>query len=864
MARTWPLIEREREFKTIQSALASEAPDLGVVLTGEPGVGKTTLARHATGTMQGQVRWVAGTESARSIPLGAFAHLVGPGTSTDPVTFMSAARAALLAGGDTVIGVDDAHLLDELSATLLHQLAIDRAVRIIATVRSGEAVPDAVTSLWKDRHLVRIVLSPFSKDQSLELIESVLGGRLEGLSADVIWDASGGNALFLHHLVEGALESGALRQVRGVWQLRGRAAVTSELASLLESRIDQLDDASLQVLKLLTFCEPIDMDVLCELAGEAAVDDAETRGLVRVSREGQQFNVHYTHPLFGDVIRRRLGIASSRRLRGRLVKALLGREIRTASERIRLAELSLDSDESVDVDLLRQAADDAISLANVPMGERFAQAALAGGGGFPAAFLLARALLWQGRPEDSDRTLTAFDPTELDQVQLLQWGLTRISNLIFSMGDSDKADEVLALVSDLVDPGFELIIDGISSACAMFEGRLDEALTLAQGVLDAPRASPWAVEFACLGGGLAYALNGRGAEVAAIAERGHAVEAKTDGLLRFPAGYGSTLGLTLTGQFDVAEKQAGRYLEFSSSDQYMGWAMANIVMGTVDLARGRLPEAAIRFEQSLAALDTKAAATWSFPARFGLVQAYSALGRDGDALRVLTDARGRAGRHVAVFEPQLTAAAAWLAAAQGVTGEAVAAARESAQQAAAASQFAMEAESLHAAARFGDDTGADRLAELAVRVDGTLVGAYARHAKAVAAGDGPALDACAAEFERIGAKLSAADAAAAAATIYAGNGDRSGLSTAAATAGRLSAACGGLRTPAVVAAAHPLPLTSREREIATLVAAGLSNKAIAERLVVSVRTVEGHIYRACTKLDLSDRSDLATVLAGEG
>lgn len=44
-----------------------------------------------------------------------------------------------------------------------------------------------------------------------------------------------------------------------------------------------------------------------------------------------------------------------------------------------------------------------------------------------------------------------------------------------------------------------------------------------------------------------------------------------------------------------------------------------------------------------------------------------------------------------------------------------------------------------------------------------------------------------------------------------------------------------------------------------LLAAGLSNKDIAERLVVSVRTVEGHIYRACTRLGVQDRSALAGI-----
>jgi len=58
-----------------------------------------------------------------------------------------------------------------------------------------------------------------------------------------------------------------------------------------------------------------------------------------------------------------------------------------------------------------------------------------------------------------------------------------------------------------------------------------------------------------------------------------------------------------------------------------------------------------------------------------------------------------------------------------------------------------------------------------------------------------------------------------------------------------------------------LPLTGRELEIALMVADGMSNKAIAERLCVSVRTVEGHIYRACTKLDVPDRAMLAHAVA---
>jgi hypothetical protein len=46
-------------------------------------------------------------------------------------------------------------------------------------------------------------LMPLTEKQSITLVETVLGGTLEELSADVMWDASGGNPRFLRHIVEG-------------------------------------------------------------------------------------------------------------------------------------------------------------------------------------------------------------------------------------------------------------------------------------------------------------------------------------------------------------------------------------------------------------------------------------------------------------------------------------------------------------------------------------------------------------------------------------------------------------------------------------------------------------------------------------
>src|SRR6188474_239426 len=104
MAQNWPVVQRDSEYTTIQSALVDQKGVCGIVVIGDAGVGKTTLARLVTQSLPYPVRWVAGTESARSIPLGVFAHLAGSATSRDPVGVLTAARDTILADGRSVIG----------------------------------------------------------------------------------------------------------------------------------------------------------------------------------------------------------------------------------------------------------------------------------------------------------------------------------------------------------------------------------------------------------------------------------------------------------------------------------------------------------------------------------------------------------------------------------------------------------------------------------------------------------------------------------------------------------------------------------------------------------------------------------------
>ncbi len=59
------------------------------------------------------------------------------------------------------------------------------------------------------------------------------------------------------------------------------------------------------------------------------------------------------------------------------------------------------------------------------------------------------------------------------------------------------------------------------------------------------------------------------------------------------------------------------------------------------------------------------------------------------------------------------------------------------------------------------------------------------------------------------------------------------------------------------AAPPPSPLTAREREVLALLAQGLDNEAIAERLVVTKRTVQNHVSNIYGKLGLTSRTAAA-------
>jgi DNA-binding NarL/FixJ family response regulator len=176
-------------------------------------------------------------------------------------------------------------------------------------------------------------------------------------------------------------------------------------------------------------------------------------------------------------------------------------------------------------------------------------------------------------------------------------------------------------------------------------------------------------------------------------------------------------------------------------------------------------------------------------------------------------------------------------------------------------QLAPMAVGLHDLLRIDEDRrAATQLVELEPRVEGVLMTARARYARAILAKDPVLAGEAADQFERCGALLYAAEAASLERKLALDASLQRRAAEAGRRAGRLVALCEGARTPPIFSAAEDPQLSSREREIALLAVEGLTNRAIADKLVLSKRTVENHLQRVYTKFAVSSRVELVEAM----
>ncbi|MGW8955916.1 LuxR C-terminal-related transcriptional regulator [Streptomyces sp. NPDC055709] len=162
-----------------------------------------------------------------------------------------------------------------------------------------------------------------------------------------------------------------------------------------------------------------------------------------------------------------------------------------------------------------------------------------------------------------------------------------------------------------------------------------------------------------------------------------------------------------------------------------------------------------------------------------------------------------------------------------------------------------------------DEEAVSRLMELAEAADGDLTIARANYAVARLHNDPGFLGDSADGLQRCGAVLLAAEASARAATLWRRRGARRQATAASNLAFELAKECEGASSSELMAVNASMPLTTRETEIAVLVAQGLTNAEVSEKLNISRRTVENHLQSVYRKLGVASRKALSRMIKGD-
>ena len=212
---------------------------------------------------------------------------------------------AASSGTEVVVGVDDVHLLDDLSTFVVHQIVQRGAAKVVLTVRDGEPIPAAIQEIWKVGQFDRLDLQPLSLDETTTLLSATLEGSVDPDAAQRLWKLTRGNVLYLRNIVEQEVADGRIVQEHGCWRWIGDPIVPPGLVELIESRIGALPTPVSDVIDVLAVGEPIELASLTRITDAAAVEDAETRGLITLEPAGGGIEVRVAHPLYGEVRRRR-------------------------------------------------------------------------------------------------------------------------------------------------------------------------------------------------------------------------------------------------------------------------------------------------------------------------------------------------------------------------------------------------------------------------------------------------------------------------------------------------------------------------------------------------------------------------------
>ncbi|WP_344932703.1 helix-turn-helix transcriptional regulator [Sphaerisporangium flaviroseum] len=816
----------------------------GLVVTGPAGIGKSRLLFEARSRAEAggvRVNWAFATPGG--IPLLPFAHLLPPRVVDGELTRTLTAAAAHVAGSGALV-IDDAHLLDPASAALARHL-VGASIPVVLAVRG-----EGTAGWWRD--LERIALEGLTESETAEVLSTALGGQVESTLPAHLRRLSGGNPLLLRELVEAA----TFTEMDGVWRLLQPIFEDTNLPATIAARLDRLAPAVRAAAELVALAEPVGAEILERLIASEVIAELECERLLTALPDRRRHLVTLVHPLYGEALRATLPPLRARDHRRRLADAVEATGARRRRDRVRIAVWRVEAGVATDPALLREAAGEASEALDHQLAGRLLQAAVDADASFESRLALVAELPYLGeatRALELTRELEVDAPDDASRARAL---LAR-ARVHLIRGQVGEARNTLAsAVLTTADPRVRLRLEIGRATQALAVGHIGESVELADRILRRHPGDREVLAALAVSQVRALACAGRTRDAVELAHLaldgidGPRAELTRMALLQALALDGQIANAIELGQSALAADAMG-----SAATWRAYWAHD---LGQVLLLSGRPATARRWLREALAVMPIQGIAAsaqmWGLDA---LSEAESLLGDTHQAGKAMERLRAAI---PGGFAAPRRSGSVWTRYAEGDLTAAVNLALRQAGELEQVGALLMASWVLHDAARLGAAAAVvDDLQRLASSSQSALQAVMARNAAALSRRDAVALDDVSREAAATGCVLWAAEAAATASLIHRAEGRLGSAMASSARLKDLSKACEGARTPGL--SSPPAILTRREYEVAGLASRGLSDREIAERLHLSVRTVHSHLYRIYRKLNIEHRSRLPDILA---
>lgn len=841
-----------------------------------PGIGKSSLTEGIAERLSGElnVLQIHGSTALAAVPFGVLTPYTGELTAEESVSPVAVLRSMwsyfekLKAGNGApvLLIVDDAHHLDDASAGVVADLISAGWATVVAGARPRPGLPQPLDQLWYDGLAERVDLRPLNREQIEEVLAHVLDGTVPDATVDAVWSASGGNPRVLDALLHDAAEAGILAKRNGIWVLLGPLPTDGvRLTAVVAKDHLRRPPEEQEALKLIALAGPVGRKVIEDICGAPVVRSLLDQQMI-VENSGVPSELSVWNALFSNAIRNTISVSRSLQLLEK-IRAHQDPAAARGEGRLRSVEWALECGLRVpDSEMLAASRE---ALARFRNGSARAIAAKVHDPELVplARAIQARALYNEGAYADAAALLDscwlqlAGHPDGPSVLLLRLFAHQATGQQLAALAEDvrgrhqDAPEAVQAWQEELLELlqfGADVDVEALRSRAAGIRNRSST------GTGGQPLN---ALAEALLAHALAAAgrpAEGLDAALLAASEL-RALENELFFFSEFVLGRLVTDYLAM-GEWESAERELDSYAAAHAPAAATFNGSLQVLRGYSMLRQGRMERA---YQLLLPAVEALRLNDPLLLFRFGSALGFYAAARLGDTAQAkrleqdYKDAVAGGPAHDFLAGAYVAAAGEYLSR----DGKGLASLHTLATTPEASSRAGTLLELLAVCWDLGDPSVIPMVQSTAKGVEGRWAAAMLKLSVDWEAADGDTLMDTAAALEESGFVNLAREAYARASTVLEQAGERRRSRQAVAQREKCDHELGErFREGRFIAAAPAVHLTRREQDIVELAVQGLTDREIAQRLMVSVRTVEGHLYRTYVKLGVRSRDELDSAL----